>query len=583
MVKSITNKNNFNIKNVKNSNTITSDIKTGQIIATNATITTATITNLNNSQVSTNTSNISTNAANIATNTSNISTNAANITTLQTTTATNTADIATNTSNISTNAADISTNASNISTNTADIATNTSNISTNAVDISTNASNISTNTANITTLQTTTATNTADIATNTSNISTNAANIATNTSNISTNAADIATNTSNISTNTADIATKQDTLEAGDIITMGNLTIDQPGATNATFNIKNSTTGDIFRIVYNTDSNSVFIQKNDDGGGMQTLLRITTTETRFNTDIDLNTNNILNGGSGAFSSISLNTNDLQDLIDAKAADFIVNSNALLMDAGAFPLRELKFLYNSTYFNINASNELNLNGVLPTLTSNLNLGNNNITNGGDITVDDITSDNITNNVNISTSTLQATTINPPSDYPTNAILRHCSFNTSNANATSSGNYGSNSYLNGFVSSTGDYQLIIGNNAITKTSNGIFTINAAGTYKITVSITGDNANVNDRVVLGFYLSLNNTNTNWQTYGDSMGTMYLRDDNLGQSGNCSFSSVRTYAESDTIRIKTKYGQGNNTWNETRNDADIDIWANITFEKLF
>jgi len=511
MVKSITNSTSFDNKTVTNNNKlIYSDIKAGQIIATNATITTATITNLNNSQVSTNQANITQNASDIAT--------------LQTTTATNQA-------------------------------------------------NITQNASDITTLQTTTATNQANITQNSSDIATNQANI--------TNKQDIITSSTSLSC--ADINCNNNSLSGVNSLQCKSLEIH-----NSSNNLSFLDFGQDdfrFRQIYNQNNNNMQFQLKDSNG----LNNIKILQLNYdsvgvhNVPLDLNSQDLNNGGSGAFSSISLNSNDLQGLIDDKADAFNINSNGLILDSGAFPLPELRLLYNNTYFDINAQNELNLNGVLPTLTSNLNLGNNNITNGGDITADDITSDNINNNVNISTSSLQTTTINPPADYPTNAILRNCSFNTSSTNSTSSGSYGSNSYLNGFVSSTGDYQIIIGNNAITKTNNGIFTINAAGTYKITVSVTGDNVGVNDRVVLGFYLSLNTTNGNWQTYGDSFGTMYLRDDNFGQSGNCSFSSVRTYSESDNIRIKTKCGQGNNTWNETRDDGDIDVWANITFEKLF
>ena len=87
----------------------------------------------------------------------------------------------------------------------------------------------------------------------------------------------------------------------------------------------------------------------------------------------------------------------------------------------------------------------------------------------------------------------------------------------------------------------------------------------------------------MVLGFYISKNNDSSSWQSRADQFGMMYLRDDNFGQGGSCSFTSVRTLALNDNIRIKTKYGQGNNDWQETRDDGDVDVWANITFEKLF
>jgi hypothetical protein len=171
----------------------------------------------------------------------------------------------------------------------------------------------------------------------------------------------------------------------------------------------------------------------------------------------------------------------------------------------------------------------------------------------------------------------------SNYPTTAILRMASFNTPNTNSTNTGNYGSDSYLNSFSTAVGtDLEITLGTSFVTS-SGGIFTIDEAGTYKITCSIHGDNASVNDRVVLGFYISKNDDSSSWQSRADQFGMMYLRDDNFGQGGSCSFTSVRTLALNDNIRIKTKYGQGNNDWQETRDDGDVDVWANITFEKLF
>jgi len=171
----------------------------------------------------------------------------------------------------------------------------------------------------------------------------------------------------------------------------------------------------------------------------------------------------------------------------------------------------------------------------------------------------------------------------SDYPNTAILRMASFNTPNTNSTSSGLYGSDSYLNSFSTAVGtDLEIELGSSFVSS-DTGIFTIDEAGTFKITCTINGDNASVNDRVVLGFYISKNNDTSAWQSRADQFGMMYLRDDNFGQGGSCSFTSIRTLALNDTIRIKTKFGQGGNDWQETRDDGDIDVWANITFEKLF
>ena len=121
------------------------------------------------------------------------------------------------------------------------------------------------------------------------------------------------------------------------------------------------------------------------------------------------------------------------------------------------------------------------------------------------------------------------------------------------------------------------------AVFDSTNEYFTIQSDGTYKITCYITGENVGVDTRVVLGFFLSLNDANGNWQVYGDSNGAIYLRDDDFGHAGSCTFSSIRTYEESDKIRIKTKCCLNSVTWTDTTNVANVNVWANITFEKLF
>ena len=65
----------------------------------------------------------------------------------------------------------------------------------------------------------------------------------------------------------------------------------------------------------------------------------------ISSNLNLNNNNLNNGGSGAFSSITLNSNDLQGLLDAKEGIFAISSNGLIMDSGAFPVRELRLLYD----------------------------------------------------------------------------------------------------------------------------------------------------------------------------------------------------------------------------------------------
>jgi hypothetical protein len=93
--------------------------------------------------------------------------------------------------------------------------------------------------------------------------------------------------------------------------------------------------------------------------------------------INLNSGNITNGGDGAFSTITLNGSDLQGKIDDKADVFGILL-PLELDATAFPNPALKLNYNTTEFQLDGSDELALTGSLPTLTSALNCGTNNVT-------------------------------------------------------------------------------------------------------------------------------------------------------------------------------------------------------------
>ena len=609
---------------------------------------------------------------------------------------------------------------------------------------------------------------------------------------------------------------KQDLLTSGESITTGNITIDQPGATNVTFNMKNTTSEDRFRMVYNTDSNKVFFQMADDGGSFSTIYTIENSDFTFTQQVDVNSNDMINvnsinsissseisfldgvssniqtqlnaltftAGSGLsfdgtvlnaevtdfdldqkqdlltsgngidivsglgttisvdeselttkqdaltagngidivsttisvdeselttkqdlltsstslsiasinlnngnltnanrinVSTINLNGSDLQDKLDDKVNLFGL-LQPLELQAGGFPYDAIKLNYNTSQFQLNGSDELEMSGILPTLSSSLDCGNNVISgitslkcktieinntdlasahyidfgssdfrfrisynetanetifklkdatglNGEDKLVINYTDVNIENsNLNMNSNDViglqsfqsdtnirfyvdgdttgssnyimnlkangdidvnDATLINvegiESSNYPTTAILRIASFNTPDTNRTSSGSYGSDSYLSSFSTAVGtNLEIEIGASFLSS-DDGIFTISSSGTYKISCFISADNASVNDRVVMAFYISINNTNSQWQYLADSFGMVYLRDDNYGQGSSCSFSSIRTLELNDTIRIKTKFGQGNNNWNETRNDNDVDVWANITFEKLF
>jgi hypothetical protein len=405
---------------------------------------------------------------------------------------------------------------------------------------------------------------------------------------------------STISVDESELTTKQDTIGASDQITMGNLTIDQPGSTNVTFNMKNSTTSDLFRFVYNTDLNFVVVQLSDDGAGANTLIRITSSDIRFRVDFDLynndilnggagsfssitlngsdlqaklddkqdniafviplesvgglirlnynsteftvnssdeleltgtltsnlnlNNNNLLNGGSGSFSSISLNTNDLQGLIDDKADDFQVNSNGLLMDAGASPLRELRLLYNSTYFNINGSNELSLNkNIVEVKTTDFNL-------------------------------------------------------------SSTGFWGSTGLTFPYISGWGSITTLSGSNFLNNTLNGIFSVSSDGLYKIILSVQGENVSVNNRVVLGVYFSLDDSDSSFRgTPGEFM-LQYLRDDNFGVGASTEITIYKNLITSDNFRFKTRYAVGSDDrkYNDQTDDANLNLYTSFIIEKI-
>jgi len=417
----------------------------------------------------------------------------------------------------------------------------------------------------------------------------------------------------------AELDDKQDILEAGDQITMGNLTIDQPGSTNVVLNMKNSTTNDLFRIVYNTDSNFAVIQLSDDGVGANSIIRITTNEIRFNAEFDmnsndiingaaasfssislngsdlqgkidakqdniafvipiesvaglirlnynsteftvnasdeleltgtltsnlnLNSNNLTNGGSGSFSSISLNSNDLQGLIDDKANDFVVNSNGLILDSGAFPLPELRFLYDTTYFLINGSDELSWNGVLPTLTSDLNMGNNTITNVEEVE---------------------------------NAV-KFVEFGGS-PNSASNNLWGNDNIHDVWVEGVN-----INSTGMISQASGVFTINEAGTYTISCDSSIENVDYNNRLVAAQYISVNDDTTRFRSTPGSFAFSYVRDENFGVSNSLSFSTTIVLAQNDTIRFKTKLGKAtdNRAYDDTHSDTGLNWWCGVRFTK--
>lgn len=281
-----------------------------------------------------------------------------------------------------------------------------------------------------------------------------------------------------------------------------------------------------FRQLYN-QSNNTFTMSIDDstGANPENKLIIRRTEIDIlNADLNLNNNNILNVDSGTFSSITLNGNDVEDSIDDKADDFAVNSNGLEMDAGAFPIRELRLLFDSTYFNINGSNELSLN----------------------------------KNIN------------------------ECK--TTNFNLSSSGNWGSTSSTYPYISGWGSIATPSGSTFLSNASNGIFSVNSNGLYKIVLTVAGENSGFNGRVVLGVYLSIDDADTSFRATPGEFMLQYLRDENFGFGSSSEFTVFKTLTTSNTIRFKTRIGTNSDdrNYNDQTDDSNINIYTSFLIEKI-
>jgi hypothetical protein len=108
-------------------------------------------------------------------------------------------------------------------------------------------------------------------------------------------------------------------------------------------------------------------------------------------------------------------------------------------------------------------------------------------------------------------------------------------------------------------------------------------------------GENVNVNDRVVAGTYLSINDGAGDWRgANAGKFGLMYLRDNNFGVGGSCSYACVVQLSSGDSIRIKTKLGVGsdnrayndqgsdNRAYNDQKTTAQINIWCQVAVELL-
>ncbi len=281
-----------------------------------------------------------------------------------------------------------------------------------------------------------------------------------------------------------------------------------------------------FRQLYNQTANTFTMSIDDTTGeNPEEKFQITRTEVNiFDATLNLNSNNLTNGGSASFSSISLNGNDVEDAIASKADDFATNSNGLIMDAGAFPLRELRLLYDSTYFNINGSNELSLN----------------------------------KNIN------------------------ECK--TTNFNLSSSGNWGSTTTTYPYISGWGSIATPSGSTFLSNASNGIFSVDSNGLYKIVLTVAGENVSVNNRVVLGVYLSIDDGDTSFRATPGEFMLQYLRDNNFGVGGSSEFTVYKNLTTSNTVRFKTRIAEGtdNRAYDDQTDDSNLNIYTSFIIEKI-
>ena len=281
-----------------------------------------------------------------------------------------------------------------------------------------------------------------------------------------------------------------------------------------------------FRQLYNQAANTFTFTIDDaTGANPESKMVITRTEVEIeNANLNLNSNDITNGGDGSFSTITLNGNDVEDAIDDKADDFATNSNGLIMDAGAFPIRELRLLFDSVYFNINGSNELSLN----------------------------------KNIN------------------------ECK--TTNFNLSSSGNWGSTTSTYPYISGWGSIATPSGSTFLSNASNGIFSVDSNGLYKIVLTVAGENVSVNNRVVLGVYLSIDDVDTSFRATPGEFMLQYLRDDNFGVGGSSEFTVFKTLTTSNTIRFKTRIATGtdNRAYDDQTDDSNLNLYTSFIIEKI-
>ncbi len=278
------------------------------------------------------------------------------------------------------------------------------------------------------------------------------------------------------------------------------------------------------RQTYNQPANNMQWRLKDSGGANeQTKLQINYDTVQIhNADFDLQNNDIINGGDGEFVTLTLNGNDVEDAIDDKADAFNLTL-PLELDSAGFPLPAIKLNYNTDQFKLTGSNlELNRNIV------------------------------------------------------------ECK--TTNFNLSSSGNWGSTSSTYPYISGWGSITALSGTSFLSNASDGIFSVADTGLYKITLNVAAENVTVNNRIVVGVYFSLDDSDTSFRTVPAEFVVMQIRDDNQSYASSSSTTIYKTLTDSNTLKLKTRLGIGtdNRNYNDQRDDSNLNIYTSLTLERI-
>ena len=555
MPKSITNTSSINSKNVRNSNTVvTGDIKSGSVICTNLTATNATITNLTNAQVTANTTNIATNATNIATNVTNIAGKQDTITA-----GTGLAFVGT-TLNAEVTQSELD----------AKQATITSSTSLSCADINCNSNNL----------------------TGVTSLSCQSLEIHNTSSLLS--FLDFGSGDFKFRTIYNENGNNYQ-LQLRDTNGLNNqkklqINYDSVDIHNAEFDLNSN---DIVNVAsLNTITSTEIGYLDGVTSSIQTQLdsKLTSGGAGSFSSMNLNSGNLTNGGTGNFSAINLSGSDLQGKIDAKANTFVLTMPLEIVS------NAIRLNFKSTQFQVNASDELELIGLLPTLTADLNMGNNDILNLENVTSasaisffvngETVASDNFImklrsdGKVKIKSGDLDLNNNKLTNVSEVENAVRIMEFGADPDSVTN------NLWGNNNIHDTWASSIDVNGSGMVTESSGVFTITEAGTYTITVNCVIEDQTFNNRIVAGMYLSLNDDTSRFRgtTSGTSFALCYLRHDDYGFGESLTFSLTEVFSASDTVRFKTKLGTGSDArnYNDTLADSNLKWWAGVRFQKL-